>query len=99
MKPKQTVRPNPYRTNLENMMVYPNPAKEADEELTFARLTAEAQINIYSLDLRLVKQLKTADKNGGVKWDMRDDAGRILPSGVYWYHATGKMIMERRNSE
>ncbi|MFI5263849.1 MAG: S8 family serine peptidase, partial [Candidatus Kapaibacterium sp.] len=76
--------------NLDNVMVYPNPAKATDEELTFAGLTAEAEISIYSLDLRFLKRLKTSEKNGGVKWDMHDDAGRIVPSGVYWYHITGK---------
>lgn len=76
--------------NLENMMVYPNPAKETDNDLTFARLTAEAEITIYALDLRFLKRLKTTDKNGGVKWDMRDETGKVLPSGIYWYHVTGK---------
>ena len=77
-------------SDLENVMVYPNPAKATDEELTFARLTAEAEISIYSLDLRFLIRLKTTEKNGGVKWDMHDDAGRALPSGIYWYHVTGK---------
>jgi hypothetical protein len=76
--------------NLENVMVYPNPTKETDETLTFARLTAQAEINIYTLDLRFLKRLSTTDKNGGVQWDMRDENGRILPSGVYWFHVTGK---------
>ncbi len=76
--------------DLQNVMVYPNPAKTSDEVLTFARLTAEAEISIYSLDQRFLKRLKTTDKNGGVKWDMRDETGAILPSGVYWYHVTGK---------
>ncbi len=76
--------------NLLNVMVYPNPARSSDEELTFARLTAVAEISIYSLDHRFLKRLQTSDKNGGVQWDMRDETGRILPSGVYWYHVTVK---------
>jgi hypothetical protein len=76
--------------DLENVMVYPNPAKETDGELTFARLTAEAEIYIYTLDMRFLARLKTTDKNGGVKWDMHDEAGKALPSGIYWYHVTGK---------
>ncbi len=76
--------------DLQNIMVYPNPAKSSDEELTFARLTAEAEISIYTLDMRFLKRLKTSDKNGGVKWDIHDEQGRNLPSGIYWYHVTGK---------
>lgn len=76
--------------DLENVMVYPNPAKTTDDELTFARLTAEAEISIFTLDMRFLARIKTTDKNGGVKWNMHDDAGRVLPSGIYWYHVTGK---------
>lgn len=76
--------------DLENVMVYPNPAKTTDEELTFARLTSEAEISIYTLNMRFLKRLKTTENNGGVKWDMRDESGNILPSGIYWYHVTGK---------
>jgi hypothetical protein len=76
--------------NLENVMVYPNPALEADEKVTFARLTDQAEISIYSQNLRFLRRIKTIEHGGGVEWDLRDETGNVLPSGVYVYHVTGK---------
>ncbi|HYM21151.1 MAG TPA: S8 family serine peptidase [Candidatus Kapabacteria bacterium] len=80
----------PTAPSLEHLFVYPNPAKSSDETLTFAGLTAQAQIAVYSQDLHLLKRLSTFDHTGGLMWDMRDEAGELLPSGIYLYHVTGK---------
>jgi hypothetical protein len=45
---------------------------------------------VYTQNMRLIKRLETVEKTGGVKWDMRDEVGNILPSGVYLYYVTGK---------
>jgi subtilisin family serine protease len=76
--------------DLTNIMVYPSPAKRSDGELMFARLTAEAEISIYTMDMRFIKRLRTTERNGGVRWDMRDENGEPLPSGIYLYSVTGK---------
>jgi hypothetical protein len=76
--------------DLTNIMVYPNPAKRSDRELMFARLTAEAEISIYTLDMKVLHRIKTIERNGGARWDMRDENGEQLPSGVYLYYVTGK---------
>jgi hypothetical protein len=76
--------------NLVNMMVYPNPAHTKDEKMTFARLTADAEISIYTMSQRFIRRIKTTDQKGGVEWDMRDENGRLLPSGIYLYSVTGK---------
>jgi subtilisin family serine protease len=76
--------------DLTNIMVYPNPAKRSDRELMFARLTAEAEISIYTLDMKLLHRVKTIERNGGARWDLRDENGEQLPSGVYLYYVTGK---------
>ncbi|HET9136259.1 MAG TPA: S8 family serine peptidase, partial [Candidatus Kapabacteria bacterium] len=76
--------------SLSNIFVYPNPVRSLDESLTFAGLTSHAEITIYTQNMRLIKHLETTEKTGGVKWDMRDEVGNILPSGVYLYHVTGK---------
>ncbi|MEI8134963.1 MAG: S8 family serine peptidase [bacterium] len=76
--------------DLDHIMVYPNPVTTSDNTMTFARLTAEAEIAIYTLDNRFINRIKTSDRTGGVTWDLNDDSGRAVPSGVYWYHVTGK---------
>lgn len=76
--------------DLTNIMVYPNPVKRSDREMMFARLTAEAEISIYSLDMKFLHRIKTTERNGGVTWDLRDENGADLPSGIYLYYVTGK---------
>ncbi|HET6510699.1 MAG TPA: S8 family serine peptidase [Candidatus Kapabacteria bacterium] len=76
--------------DLTNIMVYPNPVKRSDNELMFARLTAEAEIRIYTLDMKFLHQVRTTERNGGVSWDLRDENGEPLPSGIYLYYVTGK---------
>ncbi len=75
--------------DLSNVMVYPNPAKQSLGQLTFARLTAKAEIRIYTLRMRFIRDLVTTASLGGVTWDLRDDAGNPVPSGEYLYYVTG----------
>ncbi|MDP4198541.1 MAG: S8 family serine peptidase [Bacteroidota bacterium] len=76
--------------NLDNVMVYPNPAKESDGLLTFARLTAQADIRIYTMDMHFIRHIVTSEKQGGAVWDMRDENGGRVESGMYLYFVTGK---------
>ena len=76
-------------SDLSNVMVYPNPAKMSDGQLTFARLTAQADVRIYTMNMRFIRDLTTTESQGGVTWDLRDDAGNLVPSGEYLYYATG----------
>jgi hypothetical protein len=76
--------------DLVNVMVYPNPAHTKDEKMTFARLTADAEVSIYTMNQRFIRRLKTTNQKGGIEWDMRDDNGALLTSGIYLYSVTGK---------
>lgn len=76
--------------DLTNVMVYPNPARHSEGEIVFGRLTAEAEIRIYTSDMRFIRTLSTTERAGGALWDMRDENGEIVPSGIYLYHASGK---------
>lgn len=76
--------------DLTNVMVYPNPVKRSDAELMFARLTAEAEISIYTVDMKFLRRIRTSERNGGAPWDLRDENGQDLPSGIYLYYVTGK---------
>jgi hypothetical protein len=78
---------------------------------------SSASLNIYSLDNTLIRhyerafdsktQVLAADPFGGswyVEWDGRDDAGKIVPSGIYYYSIktdidrdNGKFVVIRKN--
>lgn len=75
---------------LEHIMVYPNPAKRSDGVLTFARLTAQAEVRVFTLDMHPIITLKTAGPTGGIQWNMQDEQGRFIPTGVYLYSVTGR---------
>ena len=70
--------------------VYPNPAW-----LTGAGIELRIQGNatayggeIHDLTGRLLRHF-SADANGRVIWDGRDDEGSLVPAGVYFVHARG----------
>ncbi|MDZ7261989.1 MAG: T9SS type A sorting domain-containing protein, partial [candidate division KSB1 bacterium] len=69
--------PNPYRTD------------SGVDGITFANLTPEATIKILTLSGKVIKTLREQDGNGGVKWDLKDDTGNEVSSGIYLYYVTG----------
>jgi subtilisin family serine protease len=75
--------------DLSNVMVYPNPAKQSVGQLTFARLTANADIRIYTIRMKPIREITVSGSEGGAVWDLRDDAGNPVPSGEYLYYVTG----------
>ncbi|MAT38685.1 MAG: hypothetical protein CL946_03680 [Ectothiorhodospiraceae bacterium] len=79
------------RDSLDEMFVYPNPLKPADEQdfITFANLTQEAEIRIYTVSGTFVGEVVETDGNGGVEWNLIDENGNRVPPGIYIYYATG----------
>jgi hypothetical protein len=75
--------------DLTHTFVFPNPAKQSIGTLTFAGLTATAEITIFTQNMRFLRRIETSAKDGGLQWDMKDQNGRLLSSGVYIYHVTG----------
>ncbi len=80
------------RDNLDDVFVYPNPWSPSDGQdfITFANLTQEATIRVYTLSGVFINQVKETDGNGGVEWNMLDEHGGKIPPGVYIYYVTGK---------
>jgi hypothetical protein len=75
-----------FKNDLEDVFVYPNPAKMTEADgLYFANLSINSKIIILSLDGKEIQQLSENDGNGGVYWDGRDKDGIDLPSGIYLY--------------
>ncbi len=71
--------------NLENVFVYPSPAKISNGVVTFANLPQYAEILIYSLSGNKINHIFETDGNGGLTWDLRDINGNFVNSGVYLY--------------
>jgi hypothetical protein len=79
--------------------VYPNPFISGDGDtnngefgagqgVTFDNMTAGAEIKIYSISGALVKKL-TANAAGSVLWDVCNESGERVASGIYVYSITG----------
>ncbi len=76
-----------YKDNLSDLYVYPSPAKinGGSGKITFANLPQRAKITIFTLEGKQVKTIEETDGNGGVDYDLRDESGRLINSGVYIY--------------
>ncbi|HEX2786676.1 MAG TPA: S8 family serine peptidase [Ignavibacteria bacterium] len=79
------------KQDLEDVYVYPNPFKIGSTAamLTFANLTVKAKIEIFDLTGRYLRTVEETDGNGGVEWDLKDDKGKEVSSGIYLFRATG----------
>ncbi len=82
------------RQTLDDVFVYPNPLRPEDAQqfVTFANLTPQAVIRIYSVSGMFIREVIEDDGNGGVEWNLRDDAGQLVPAGVYIFRAAGKNV-------
>lgn len=80
------------KENLDEAYVYPNPFSVSSNQnyITFANLTREATIEVYSLSGKFLKSLSETDGNGGVEWDMKDNSGNSVNTGIYIFKVTGK---------
>ena len=67
---------------------FPNPFSASTTFAYGLREAAEVEIHIYDPAGRLLAQLNPGFQSAGdhlCKWDGRDQAGRILPAGLYFY--------------
>ncbi|HVO33565.1 MAG TPA: T9SS type A sorting domain-containing protein [Elusimicrobiota bacterium] len=75
------------KSAFDNMRIYPNPwraDKHADVPVTFDRLPASAAIKLFTVSGRFVKSLE-ADGTGAATWDLTNDGGDHVASGLYLY--------------
>jgi hypothetical protein len=81
------------KENLSDVITYPNPfvrSKSVSMKITFANLTKTAKIYVYDLTGNKVIELAEDNGDGGVDWDVKDDKGRDLPTGIYIFKVEGK---------
>ena len=74
-----------YAENLSGVYVYPNPAKilNGGGKVTFANLPQRAKITIFNLEGKQISELEEKDGNGGVDFNLKDNSGLEISSGIY----------------
>jgi hypothetical protein len=75
--------------NLSTVQVYPNPwrsDKHAGKSVTFANLPTNTSVKIFTVSGHLARDLGTV--NGSVIWNLTNDSGDKVASGVYIYLIT-----------
>lgn len=72
-----------------SIRAYPNPFASIVFVHFAPRAERGAPVNVYDTRGRRVRRLGAPDGGGRVEWDGRDDAGRDLPSGVYFIRVPG----------
>ncbi len=79
-----TVTPTPIPEGV--ILVYPNPFnsdKAFGGTLKFKGLPERSRVEIYTISLELVKELK--EETGEASWDGRNEAGSLVAAGTYCY--------------
>ena len=74
-----------FADDLTDVYVFPNPFR-ADQHagrVVIAGLPRTAAIEVYALDGAHVRSLEEFDGDGGTPWDLTDDNGEQVPSGIY----------------
>ena len=71
--------------DLADVYVFPNPCRTSEhaERIMVAGLPSEATVQIFSAQGTPVKTLEERDGDGGIAWDLRNEQGSPVPSGVY----------------
>ncbi len=78
-------------TDLDNVHAYPNPCRPSAGHtgVTIAGLTSQATVRILDISGRLIRTIEETDGNGGVEWDLNDENGLPMASGIYIFYVEG----------
>jgi hypothetical protein len=68
--------------------LFPNPFRDRTRFRFELRFPERVELAVYDVRGRLVRRLVDGERPAGtteVDWDGRDDAGRRVAAGVYWF--------------
>lgn len=87
-----------FADDLSNIYVYPNPVEIGSHvtKLTFAHLPRNAKIMIWTIDGEKVAELQETDGDGGLDFDLKNNSGEYLNSGIYFYRV---IMFDELNNE
>jgi hypothetical protein len=79
--------------NLDNIVVFPDPLRYSSNDasrnhLTFANLPEYCRIDIFETNGVKVATIEGDTRAAGLEWNLNDQHGRLVGSGVYIYMAT-----------
>jgi hypothetical protein len=77
-------------SDLSSVKVHPSPWRSdlhASHDITFDNLPAGSTVKIFTVSARWVAT-RTADANGQAAWDLKNDGGDGVASGIYLYLVT-----------
>jgi len=104
-RPDLVDAPEPVEEPGGELHVRPNPFKDRTEITFSTRATGEIALSIYDVRGSLIRSLASGRRPAGTHsavWDGRDDAGTLVPSGIYFYRLTadrdtrsGKLVLLR----
>lgn len=76
-----------FATNLQNVIVYPNPyIASKHNRVYFKEITEHSIIKIFTLAGELVKEIRVSKTPA--EWDVKNEAGNPVASGIYLYLIT-----------
>ena len=75
------------RTDLTEVYTYPNPCRlgAGHESITFANLSQNEIIKILTVSGKVIRTLKKTNNNIDLVWDLKNDRGELVSSGIYVY--------------
>ncbi len=74
---------------LADAFVYPNPVRvSAQDALTVGGVPEQVEAVVLTPTGTLVRRLETEQSRGGLRWDLRDEQGAPVPSGMYLIRLT-----------
>jgi len=91
-------------SDLSGVFVFPNPFKPASghTQITFSSIATDCTIRIFTIKGELVRTITVSGGNGQYVWDVKNDAGENVMSGLYVYlvnsstdSKTGKLVIIR----
>ncbi|MDD5132017.1 MAG: T9SS type A sorting domain-containing protein [bacterium] len=80
------------KDNLSESYLYPNPVRTSlgHDKVTFENLTNNVIIRIFKTNGDIVREINATDTNGTVTWDLTNDNGKKIASGMYLYLITNE---------
>ncbi len=73
--------------NLSDVYVYPSPARinGGAGKITFANIPVHVKITIFNINGKKINELEGNTVNGGIDYNLKDENGNSLESGIYIY--------------
>lgn len=73
--------------NLVDIYFYPSPALIKNGFVTFANVPQNVELSIWTIEGKKIVTIAEKDNDGGMRWNFKDEEGREVNSGIYFFRA------------